>query len=183
MIGIVSAWNSKYREMASLTKENHKKYCYKNVYHYLGEEVEGDGVWLKLEQAYKVLPKYQWIVATDNDLVFKKDTSLTPWLNTTADLVFTTDDNGLNSGVLLIRNTAWSKYFLNEVLTKKQAFTSTCPEQTTIAYLLYKEPKEKWQAVPQKPLVAYSWNYTNDLILHCAGIPYADKLKILKEPL
>jgi hypothetical protein len=84
---------------------------------------------------------------------------LESFLNTTADLVFSSDMNGLNSGVVFIRNSEWGNKFLNIMMTEGMTFhIGQNQEQTSLAYLLYREPKDKWECRHQKEFNAFLYH-------------------------
>jgi SAM-dependent methyltransferase len=196
-IGVVACWDANMRELAAVTVPNHREYCQRWGLEYLGEEREpGDrhAAWLHFQLLREALPRFDWVVCLDLDLIFLNHTiSLETYLDPDADFITTYDVNGLNCGVMLVRNTEWARSFLRRLWEAGPRFNGhPSSEQTALTYLLYKEPKKRWKVLPQKGLNSflygeYPWldypegNYSSgDLILHMPARPNPRRIEVFQ---
>ena len=116
------------------------------------------------------------------------------WLDCTpADLVYSADINGLNAGVLFVRNTDWSRAFVTRWLSSRPMYERhPNADQSALAHLLHGEPREKWGAWPQRTFNSYGYGeyglvhpegewQKGDFALHLPGLSDGRRLEILRE--
>src|SRR4029077_4783322 len=114
-IAICTSWDENYKELAAVTSLNHEKYCVKHGYQYYGvceTSPRKSPHWLKLPAIQRGLEAgHDFVVWMDADVYITNDSiSLDKWL--VADFVCSYDFQGLNAGVLFIRNSKWSRDFV-----------------------------------------------------------------------
>lgn len=182
------------RHVASLTSPNHDAYCLAHGYERitrLHQPGDGHPYWARFRLALDALPRYDRVVTLDIDTLFTEPARRLP--EPVSDLSFTTDHNGLNCACVFWMNTPWTMAFLARFLDARSYYGDRWvnQEQTAMAYLLYREPKEKWEVLPQRSCNAYlyeayegmegdgNWEQ-GDLILHLAGLTNERRVQILK---
>ena len=189
---IITAWDSKMNDLAEVTTPNHIKYCEKWGYEYIGQECwfggqdnihnSQDAKWLRVGVARDQLSKFDWIVIMDLDILFTNmSIPIEKYLD--RELVTTRDRNGLFCGVILMRNTEWTQFFIDYWFHSYMGYKKwPCAEQTSLAYLLICEPQEKWKVIQQKGLDSSPecWS-PEDLVLHLPDMYNNDRIKVFKE--
>jgi hypothetical protein len=118
---------------------------------------------------------------------------LETFLQPGVDLITSYDAIGLNNGVLFFRNTDWTKNLLKTWASSSPSYEGhPSPEQSALAHLLYREPKDKWISAPQKAFNSYLYElYPNlscpegqyssgDFILHLPGVSNDVRVEIFK---
>lgn len=77
--------------------------------------------WSKLLALRKNLARFDWLVYFDADtLVMNQAVELECYIDDRYDVVMTSDWNGLNFGVFMVRNTSWSEWFLDALWAQRQ---------------------------------------------------------------
>ncbi|KAK3841180.1 MAG: hypothetical protein J3R72DRAFT_369525 [Linnemannia gamsii] len=141
--------------------ENKRTYADKHGYDFVAraaefaqEEYRGRRlVWGKIGAIQKVLPHYQWLLWMDMDAVIADvDKDLRAIIQTAEEAGGTNGDEVslivarpkrdkiLNAGVMLIKNTEWSRAFFNEVQTRAPWYHKSSYEQAAI-WEVMSEPK------------------------------------------
>jgi hypothetical protein len=197
---IIVTWDKAYQPLADITNPLLKEYCVKHGYDLItnaGEQVSNrHPAWWKFRLAMKELRTTDWLCLADTDwVIMDHKVPLTTFTNDTeADLVSSYDIHGFMAGVIFLRNTSWSHHFLYTLWYEGLKFDSwTCREQTAIAMLLYREPKEKWHVHPQIAFNSYLYqhypqhdymagNYKpGHFAIHIPGLPTQKRVDICKE--
>lgn len=112
----------------AVARSNHEDYCSKHGYTYIAshtnEEItkylkERRGGWAKIsmvQEAFSKIPEGAHVFWMDGDSLFmNKSISLQDFVAYNRDIVISGDFAGLNTGHFLIRNTKWSRSFLDGV--------------------------------------------------------------------
>ncbi|KAF8923213.1 galactosyl transferase GMA12/MNN10 family-domain-containing protein [Dissophora ornata] len=191
--------------------ENKRDYATKHGYDFVAraaefaqEEHRGRRlVWGKIGAIQKVLPHYEWLFWMDMDAVIadmdkdlrdiirmaeerseneKKEISLI--------VARPVKDKMLNAGVMLIKNTDWSRRFLNEVQTKVDWYRKSSYEQAAIwevmsdpkwasGVYLYNKDDHTMNTFPKMYKVG-------DFIIHfapagCPSVPVLEALRLIKD--
>ncbi|KAG0259561.1 hypothetical protein BG011_002546 [Mortierella polycephala] len=188
--------------------ENKRTYASKHGYDFVArgaefaqEEFRGRRlVWGKIGAIQKVLPHYEWLLWMDMDAVIadmEKDVR---------DIIKIAEEQGaqqgaeislivarpqrdkmLNAGVMLIKNTAWTRRFLNEVQTKVGWYRKSSYEQAAIWEVM---TDEKWSSSvylfdrDDHTMNTFPQYYQNgDFIIHFApaGCPSVQVLEALSK--
>lgn len=112
------------------------------------------------------------------------------------DAYFTFDVNGLNAGVFILINSAWTKEFIDILLSKKGIPNIHCEQDAIIAYLKDYPTSGKTKIVSHPAFNSYmyaeyngqygqpahnegQWE-TGDFVLHLPGISMGRRIEILK---
>jgi hypothetical protein len=196
-VGVLHIWDERLERLAELVVPNTRRYCRRWGYELVTARrrmVGRDPQWLKVAALQGHLPRFDWLLYLDIDLaVLNHAIRLEPFLGA-RDLLATYDHNGLNTGVLLFRNCEWSIGFLAkwwEEGKRYQHYPNS--EQTSLAYLLYREPRSAYEVVCQKGMNSYLYslypgvefpagNYEpGDFALHVPGLAVEEKIRVLGE--
>lgn len=196
-IAIVATWDNIFEKVIHTAWKNNLQYIKKYDYVcYAGKYEVKDRLptWWRWKKAIEVLPKHDWIVLLDADLmIMNHQIKFEDFIDDNYDLIISQDVNGFNAGVIFIKNTEWSLQFINRLWTQGYSCFSShsSPDQTALASLLYNEPKNKWKVLSQKLVNCYLYeNYPwlpyyeqgqynkGDFILHLASIPNEKRIHI-----
>jgi hypothetical protein len=114
-------------EMTRMSVLNKQRYAAKHGYELVVAGSEPGDInparppaWSKLLAMRRHLPRFDFLLFTDVDtLVMNFDVTLDEMVarsgeESSSDLIFTEDWNGLNSGVFMLRNSSWTHWFLEE---------------------------------------------------------------------
>lgn len=112
--------NHKMKELGDISMPNHQTYCDQHNIKYRvlrpGEDfgIAYAGAWGKLEGLRNaLLDGWQYAIWIDADAVFTNMTDdILQHVDMEHDLFMSKDFNGLNSGVMIVRNTAWAAVYL-----------------------------------------------------------------------
>ncbi|KAG9325258.1 hypothetical protein KVV02_000006 [Mortierella alpina] len=190
--------------------ENKREYATKHGYDFVarGAEFAQEDhrgrrlVWGKIGAIQKVLPHYEWLFWMDMDAVvadldkdlrdiIRQAEERKPHADTEISLIVAKPirDKMLNAGVMLIKNTAWSRDFLNEVQTKVDWYRKSSYEQAAIwevmndpkfspGVFLFDKDDHTMNTFPKQYDVG-------DFIIHfapagCPSVPVLEALKLIK---
>lgn len=174
---ILTMWDEHYAKVGAISGPNKQAYAAQHGYAFVGERTRPDparpAAWSKIELTRRHLPHYDWAFWTDADSLIMNDAiKLESFVETEADLIITQDHSGLNAGHFLIRSTAWSARFLDEVYTQVQFLDHPWWEQAAMTYVLQSNPSHAPHVafIEQRSINAYVGNYVpGDFIIHFAG--------------
>jgi len=145
--------------------------------------------WSKLLALRERLNKYKWVMWMDLDtVIMNMDTKLEDIVDDRFDVILTKDNSGLNSGVMLWRNTTWSRNFLLEAYNQDQFLSSTeIYEQRAIIHVLNRNQSANAHHVkylPQEVMNSYSHYHSKqhvwkqgEFIVHLAGCRFVTHCK------
>jgi len=146
--------------------------------------------WSKIRAVRSALLSRQseWVMWLDADaIVMNLEFPATRLIDHQVDLIFASDQNGLNSGIFLIRNCDWSLRFLEsadflgEVHLDPDGYNPLW-EQSTFKHLIrnFVEVEARIKILPQAVMNSSRENYRHgDFILHLAGLTNEERLKTL----
>jgi hypothetical protein len=200
MRAVISLYSENMQAVADLTIPSHVRFADKYGWHQDAVLADQENsLWEKLNLISHYLEKdYKSVLWLDADVLITNPKPIT-WIleeNHAADVFLTADVNGLNAGVMFIRNTPWSKAFFyacsnhgktlfgdrpNGEQQALQHFSSVYPYAGIVHY------------VPQRELNSYhpdAYDYPNcrlaswqsgDFALHLPSLPNEDRVEILKQ--
>jgi len=167
--------------------ENKRGYADKHGYDFVArtaefaqEEHRGRRlVWGKIGAMQKVLPHYEWLFWMDMDaVVADMDKDLRAILKIADEnkrpdqgeislvVVRPVSDSKLNAGVMLIKNTDWSRRFLNEVQTRSEWYSKSSYEQAAIWDVM---TEAEWASG-----VSAAQFFSSPLVRLCRLMPFTD---------
>lgn len=128
-IAIVSLYDKSYKHIGQYAHANKQEYAKKHNYDAFLYTESLDSKrrthWSKIKALQKHLKDYDWLFWTDADaLIMNKEirleTFIDPNLDENIDIIITKDCYGcINTGNFLIKNSAWSAQFLNQMYDPK----------------------------------------------------------------
>lgn len=109
------------KSAVALSLNDKQEYCDRHGYdfHTITQTVPGrDAAWAKLPGILALLHRYDWVVCLDLDtVIYDHDVRMEEFLDPDHDVILGLDYNGINSGVLFLRNSTWSRALLAEAWT------------------------------------------------------------------
>jgi SAM-dependent methyltransferase len=197
-VALVTAWDGAMAAVAEVVLPNQERYCRRHGYALHAIRMrDGTGCWIKPRAVREGFGLAPWVCWMDLDaVVVNPSVTLDILLDTDADLVVSADRNGLNNGVLCWRRGPWAWDMLDR-WEGHAGYYAGHPnaEQTTLAYLLYREPRDKVRVVPQRLCNSYRYELyglgdylagqyqPGDFVLHLPGLPNERRLEILRDVL
>ena len=182
-ITVCSLFTREIESFAKITNPVRQLYATKHGYKYLCCDHKLDDrppSWSKLLLLQQMTT--EWGFWNDADaLITNLDIKLESLIDDKYDLIFTRDGNGLNAGNFLVKNSEWSKKFLQEAYQQAQ-FTNHCWwEQAAIRFLLdTKYGYDRVKVVCQRAMNSYPCNFQEgDFVLHVARI-HKNREEIIK---
>lgn len=125
----------------------------------------------------------EWAFWVDADaLILNPFHKIEEFIDNEKDIVITKDENGINCGMILFHNTAWTRYFLNKLWSMEQYINHKWWEQGAF-HELYTYPgvSERIKVLNQRSFNSYFGDYSlTDFILHVAGTPEYMRYAIIK---
>jgi galactosyl transferase GMA12/MNN10 family len=189
-IGVITATDVRYGRVDKITCPVNSRYCQDHGYEWtpmlLTEERSwAETVWQKIPILRKWLERYDWLMWIDADaMVMNHRIKIERLLGDAGDrdLVISSDLHGLNAGVFILRDSEWSRKFLEDVDALKPEFLShKYPEQEAMSRVLHNEDLSNWNHVYSPPqwLLNQFWLQwiPGDFIIHHAGGSVEDKVK------
>jgi hypothetical protein len=165
MIDVLIAFDNNLQELADLNMPILQKYCHKHNHGLIIRKIENfdkPAAWFKPIAIYEELNKNQcdYLLWLDIDtLVLNLDFSLDNLSSSNKSLYISNDINGINSGVMLIKNCDQMKIFFSTVSSLYEQFKNHgWWEQAAIMELIkhnYLNINHYTEYVPQKILNAY----------------------------
>lgn len=187
------------RGVAEISVPNKQEYCDRHGYTLVTRDYwkhHRHPLWAKWDLGMESLASFDWVCIADVDLlIMNMNKPLEPFIeNTTADLIATLDQYGLNTAFTFCRNTPWSAGILKLLWDTGHDCPHPCPDQTRLAYMLYREPKSSWDVIPQKQINCYLYQkypheygeqsgqfQPGDFVLHLPGMAQQARVDTMKE--
>lgn len=174
------------KKYAELTSENKRQYCLHNNYDYICYtnilDESRPASWSKVIALLKHLPSYTWILWADADLVIMDFlTKLESIIDNKYDLILPCADFNrrsvtLNAGCFLIKNTMWSRRFLEAAYNKTHLIHHCLWEQQAFTELIEENFENlsfhtKWvhYSVMNQPFMAYR---PGEFIVHFCAVDH-----------
>lgn len=189
-IAVLTLYSGRAWEWAGrLSDANKAAYCAKHGYTCVSGNDLVDpsrpAAWSKLLAIKHFLPDFDWVFYMDSDtFVMNASVGLEAFLDRRYDFIATNDGNGFNSGVMLVRNTAWSLQWLQDLWDQDQLVSGKglpfLYEQRAFHALLSADPASEAAHVKYLPPCAFNsqlrkspWDASQyndgDFVLHFAG--------------
>ena len=190
-----------FKEIAELTKPSKEEYCKKFGYDFLSEEVietDREIGWRKIDVFRERLISgyYDWIVYVEADaMICNLTIPLTDILDDKYDMIIAKNSiskgwDGINCGVMAIKNSQWSLDFLYKIDSKENFWNHPWQEQAAIIDEIENNPEvlknikiEKCSIINAFHHVWYNFDdfKFGDFILHDAGASNEHRFKLFTE--
>ena len=157
----------KYDILGQMAIENRRRYCARHGYHFIHDVPiarDRPACWAKIPAMLAAFETHEWVLWVDSDvLAASMDRGIEPYLNPACDLITQKHDRyhellgipaaegtrrmPINTGVFLMRATAWSRDFLSRAYDET-AFVTHGPvwdgigEQEAMIALLHRAPQD-----------------------------------------
>ena len=199
-------WDPPLADLAAITAPNKSAYCLRHGYawhpHTHGFDASRPVAWSKLAFLRQRLPDYDWVMWSDVDsLITNPEVRIESLVRTHADLLLTRDRVGFNSGSFLVRNSAWSASFLDQLWNLPdteeyrrhfEMWTDRLWENRAFLYLLRSfQNRAHARIVPQRRLNSYlpdpkrrdrrADHRPGDFVLHLPGMERGRRLEVLAQ--
>lgn len=189
----------KYKEITEYSKLNKTEYCKKYNYDFIEDDTCYDNnkpiPWSKINLILKYIDNYDYIVWFDSDLnimnlSIKLEDLITERMKD-ADIMCGSDWKMINTGVLFVKNSDFSKKFLKDVYNNteynpdedKINFKYGNHEQGSFIYLYEKNHmNSKLKIIVNEPTImnSYWFNYyPGHFVLHFAGVKDENMLRFM----
>jgi len=208
-ICIATYYTEDFKDLYNLISPSYKSYCKKYNYDYYSEDItntfnERHPVWFKIKLLINLLEKYDAVLSVDCDTLLTNDSiKIENFIKPDKDLYLSKDINGANTGVLLIKNSEWSKSILNScwnieknhpIYSYPFAWDKTQGEQRAIIAMIEKFGESYVEWVSQKIFNAYYYNLyqmnypdgewsSESFILHAPGCSTQQRMDLFKSKL
>ncbi len=178
-ISMLTMYDEKFKLMGSIAASNKRPYCAKHNYNYFESTQTLDPTrpipWSKIVMIYQHLPKNDWIYWSDADsLIMNTEIKLESIIDENYDVIIVKDFFGnINSGSFLIKNSEWSKNYLNQIYNCEQFINHVFWENAAIIYLYQtsEDVRKHTKIVDSRVMNSFVNNYENgDFVIHFAGI-------------
>ena len=188
-----------FKDVNDLTVQSKIDYCKKYGYDFLNIDKNLDETriisWSKTKATIENLDKYDWIWCTDADLIIMNDSiMLEDLIDDKFDIIVArnhhtqNEEIEINTGSILIKNSDWTKNFLNNVYAQNQFSLDGWAEQRAMMHLLKIDItiKEHFKFVDFRLFNSLykcwdEYNYKiGDFTLHLAGRGNLERLYILQ---
>ena len=160
---IVTAYDDAYKTISDITYKTVHKYGRKHAIQTTRHHLPSLGYpphWHKIKIIRLALDsKRDWVMWMDADAhINNQEYDIKKLINNQSDLTISEDFNGINSGVMIWRNTLKTREFLKAVWEEKDQTKHEFEEQHAITKLLQKGADITVNKVPQRILNAYDYN-------------------------
>lgn len=171
MYAVVSLNDEKYQPLADLTwNQNKQQYCEKHGYIGINwtsgfdKNMKGGFERCRLiKELFESNKELEWVWWTGCDsMITNFDVKIEDKVLPDCDLIIATDCNEINNDSFLIKNTEWSKKWLQDIYDGFSKYKNTMFLEQQAMIDSYPDNKDKIKIVPQRYLNAYR----NDLYPH-----------------
>jgi hypothetical protein len=184
---VLSLADKEFSGIAEISSPNKQRYAAKHGYEFICADhlidASRSASWNKVLWIVRSMRVQMpdWIFWTDADsLVMNGEIRLEDIIGDGEhDLIITKDENGLNAGQFLIKNSRWSQEFLSDVWDQEQFISHHWWEQEAIKHVLSEMTEEEElkhvRCVPRNAMNCYHNPYRSDwtdgdFIVHFAGM-------------
>lgn len=177
-------------EGVAVSLADKQEYCHRHGYDFyaISETPRGrPAPWMKIPAALSLLSQqYDWVILVDIDaVIIDHSVKLEEFTDPRYDTIIGVDRHGVNTGVLFLRNTVWSRLFLAEAWTlTDEPLSAIWWEQASIVWLIKAEGvRNHVKLCPQTHFNSYirGRSLKDSFIIHFAGSSKKEKwLNVLK---
>lgn len=185
-IGVCSLTiGDEYKEITKYGRKTKVLYCEKHAYDFFDEEDDVDTTrplaWSKIKIIQRHLPSYDYIVWIDGDTLIMNDKikldNIITFDTDGKDIMVAQDYTMINTGVIFIKNTEWSRKFLDLIYDQTDFLNHPNWEQGAFIHLLNQNISNAKDHIKVLPLQEqnkinsywYTYKFNNCFILHFPG--------------
>ena len=191
-IGLLTAADAGAASIAEQSVPNKQRYCgahgYRMIFRNDGFDVQRPLAWSKIRFLRERLGDFDWLFWSDADsLIMDPSRRLEEFIDDAYDVVITQEDLGvgvfnLNTGQIFVKNSDWSRRFLDEVYAQTQFTTDRLWENRAVIHLWEREDLSGHiKVLAQTMLNSYLPNYTRgDFILHFPDMPNPTRAGLMR---
>lgn len=171
MYAVLSMNDAKYQPLADYTWTNKEEYCQRHGYaahnrtenfRYSGSVIGFEKIIFALE-LFQEHPEYEWLWWTGCDAMITNQTiKIEDKIDPNYDIVMATDCNGINNDSFLIKNSEWSKQYLQHILNVMPLYQNHYFYEQQAMIDSYPGNAAHIKLVPQR----YMNSYVNSLYPH-----------------
>jgi hypothetical protein len=208
-IGLLTAYYNNYKPLANIVVPNLQGYCIKQgygLYDYVLPQEGSHYSFKRLEMLKKIFSYHDIgvMLCTDIDiLITNYNIKIESFLDDKHDFYICKDVNGINAGNFIVKNTEWSRTFIDFLLSKQGSFEN---DQCVIE-AIHNNPewKSKIKILPHPSINSFDMQYyapswgvigdrkierpthkegaweAGDFVLHLPGMDLNKRIEILKE--
>jgi len=190
-IGIVTFHTSEYSALGLKTSPNHQAYAIHHGYSYhlsvfdfatLRDHLGRPVAWQKVNEWVNHLSEHEWILWMDTDAIFVNFSErIESLIDDNFDCIIQADFNGINSGVVLLKNDHWTPMFLDDVYCCAKDVNHYWWEQKSMMDILAtnEETRKHVKILPPGSGINEVFYTPQAFIMHCSGAgpkdPYIDE--------
>lgn len=207
-IGLLTAYYDNYKPLAEIVVPNLQGYCRKHEYGFYNYILSPLGAHYSFKRIKMLRELFSYeaidiIFCTDIDiLITNHNIKIESFLDNKHDFYITKDVNGINAGNFIIKNTVWSRAFLDFILSKQDSFDNDqvvlesikddvqwnskikILSHPSINSYIYDNYGENWGVIGDRKIEKPTeeegdWREGN-FVLHLPGIPLDKRIEILK---
>jgi galactosyl transferase GMA12/MNN10 family len=180
-VTVLTAYDQAFAAVGDISRANKECYCRRHGYTFRCRTDQFDAsrppAWSKVLFLLEELAASDWVFWSDADsLVMNSAVPVTWFLDDAYDLIISADCfNGLNTGNFFVKNSAWSRSFLETVYRQEQFIHHPFWENAAVIDLYRRsaEMQRRVLVLPNKLFNAYLTDRTyapGDFVLHFAGL-------------
>jgi hypothetical protein len=178
---VLTLGDENFKDIMDVTSYNKKHYAWKHGYDFCeirhSLDTKRPTSWSKILaiKAEFCSPVYDWIFWTDPDaVIMNSEIKLESIIDDKYDMVFPFNEDGLNAGNFLIKNSPISIHFLNNVYAQDQFINHPWWEQAAIHFLLH-QYRSNMKLVPgyvmnSHPMIGDYIYKDGDFMIHFSGM-------------
>ena len=191
-IGLLTAADSGAASIAEHSVPNKQRYCdthgYRMIFRNDGFDAQRPLAWSKIRFLREHLGDFDWLFWSDADsLIMDPSRRLEEFIHDAYDVVITQENLGvgvfnLNTGQIFVKNSDWSRWFLDEVYAQTQFINDRLWENRAAIHLWEREDLSgQIKVLAQTMFNSYLPNYTKgDFILHFPDMPNSTRAGLMR---
>lgn len=175
-IALVTMYDDNCKSYAQLSDITKKEYCRLHNYDYICMKQNAapgkHPVWGKIRVVRDLLNTYDIVIWVDADaIIANKNFNIQPYIIDNFDLYISQDNNGINTGIFIIKNTETGKKILDQIWNSYRQFQYvTFRQQACLGYLWKTKYGPNIRILPHKLINSYDDIY-----------PQRDRVNIYKQ--
>lgn len=187
-IGIVTLSTPNIETYCQYTRARNCDYAEQHKYQFIAFKEKLDdsrpASWSKLLALLMNWDDYDWLMWIDADaMIMNKDIKLESIIDNKYDFIVSTDLNGINCGIFLVKTTEFMRQIFEQAYDKKEFINHPWWEQAALMSLMNENEilRQKTKKINKKEINSYMNDFEKgDFILHLPGFSNDTRYLILK---